>query len=366
MRISVPGIPQAILSAVSSAPQVSRSEAVERIAAFIKPGNVAVLTGAGVSVDSGIRAYRGHDGRYMNPNYKPILYHELIDKTAKGHAFRQRYWLRSYLGYPPVRDALPNPTHYAVAALQHANFISRLITQNVDGLHHKALVTKAHAHWPPPKLSSSILELHGTLHRVHCNRGHVVDRGTFQDWLSSANPSWFAYAQEMERMGTQPRTNPDGDVAVEHLGISYSDFQIPDCPACLLENHTNTVHKPQVVFFGESIPQSVKEASYDSIDSSDRLLVVGTTLATYSAFRLLKHALDTHKPVMLLNIGPTRADNITGVQKIEYPTGSVLHDVTRNVLGIRAVEDEIVREMLESGIVRPPKDTDDRAPRAAG
>lgn len=365
MRITVPGIPQAVLSAVSTAPRVSRAEAIDCITTFLEPGNVTVLTGAGVSVDSGIRAYRGHDGRYMNPNYKPILYHELIDKTGKGHTFRQRYWLRSYLGYPPVRDALPNTTHFALAALQHAGIIPRLITQNVDGLHHKALVTQARIHWPSTRLESSILELHGTLHKVHCNRGHTVDRNTFQDRLSSANPKWLEYVQEMERAGTQPRTNPDGDVAVEHLGISYSDFVIPDCPTCLLENHHNTVHKPQVIFFGESIPQSTKDKSYRFIDVCDRLLVIGTTLATYSAFRLLRHAIDSQKPVMLLNVGPTRADTVSGVQKIDYPSGLVLRDVARLVLGAQS-EDDIIHEMLESGIVRPPDNDDDRAPRAAG
>ncbi|KXN87442.1 NAD-dependent protein deacetylase SIR4 [Leucoagaricus sp. SymC.cos] len=342
MRITVPGIPQAILSAVPTAPRISRVEAIDRISTFISPGNVAVLTGAGVSVDSGIRAYRGHDGRYMNPDYKPILYHELIDRTEKGHTFRQRYWLRSYLGYPPVRDALPNTTHYALAALQHADVVSQLITQNVDGLHQKALLTKARLHWPQSRISSSILELHGTLHKVHCSRGHIVDRNMFQDWLSSANPKWFAYAQEMERTNTQPRTNPDGDVAVEHLGISYLDFQIPDCPSCLQENHSNAVHKPRVIFFGESIPQVVKDASYRFVDICDRLLVIGTTLATYSAFRLLRHALDTHKPVMLLNVGPTRADNIPGVQKIDYPTGSVLGDIVKRVLYVRTLQSTLL------------------------
>ncbi|KAJ3563752.1 hypothetical protein NP233_g8740 [Leucocoprinus birnbaumii] len=331
MRITVPGIPQAILSAALTAPRISRAEAIDQIATFIEPGNVAVLTGAGVSVDSGIRAYRGHDGRYMNPNYKcgcETAYPRTpLALTGKGHNFR----LRSYLGYPPVRDALPNTTHFAIAALQHTGTISQLITQ-----------------------------------KVHCSRGHTIDRDTFQDWLSSANPKWRDYADEMERTGTQPRTNPDGDVAVEHLGISYSDFLIPDCPKCLAESHHNTVHKPQVVFFGESIPQAIKDESYRLIDVCDRLLVIGTTLATYSAFRLLRHALDQRKPVMVLNVGPTRADTVPEIQKIDYPSGLVLRDVARLVLGAQA-EEEAVHQMLQSGIVRPPQDNDDdRAPRAAG
>ncbi|KAG6888850.1 hypothetical protein C0992_007346 [Termitomyces sp. T32_za158] len=310
MRVSVPGLPQTILSAASSAKTISPSEAILRLAEFLGKGNVAVLTGAGVSVDSGIRAYRGNDGRYMNPNYQ----------------------LRSYLGYPPVRDAQPNPTHFALAALLHTSVISHIITQNVDGLHQKALSQKGGRHWTPVRLQQSILELHGTLHRVHCKYRHSVDRDTFQDWLSTANPKWKDFTDKMERSSTQPRTNPDGDVAIEGLGISYSDYSIPDCPSCLLEHRRNNIHKPEVIFFGESIPQHIKERSYQYIENSDRILIIGTTLATYSAYRLLKHALELKKPVMLLNVGPTRADGIAGVIKIDMESGNVMRDVARTVL----------------------------------
>ncbi|KAF8966357.1 DHS-like NAD/FAD-binding domain-containing protein [Flammula alnicola] len=350
MRVSVPGIPQAILNAEPSLSVKSISEAIERLTEFIGSGNVAILTGAGVSVDSGIRAYRGEDGRYMNPNYKPIFYHELIDSTEKGHAFRQRYWLRSYLGYPPVRDAQPNTTHFALAALQYTSHLSRIITQNVDGLHHKALRNTAALGWNSSRIRDSILELHGTLHRVHCNRGHSVDRDTFQEWLSAANPKWHQYAEELERTGTQPRTNPDGDVAVEQLGISYNDFVVPECPDCLLEDHRNSIHKPEVIFFGESIPKEVKLRSYQDVEQCERLLLMGTTLATYSAFRLLRHALELKKPVMLLNIGPTRADGIPGVEKLDVPSGLVMRDVARDVIGTRAKEDPVTIEMLRSGL----------------
>ncbi|KAF9563089.1 DHS-like NAD/FAD-binding domain-containing protein [Agrocybe pediades] len=367
MRISVPGIPQAILNAKPALSVKSVSEATQRLSYFLGYGNVAVLTGAGVSVDSGIRAYRGDDGRYMNPNYKPIFYHELMDSSEKGHAYRQRYWLRSYLGYPPVRDAQPNPTHFALAALQYTSHIRHIITQNVDGLHHKALQLSATTNWNPSSLKEDILELHGTLHHVHCSRGHVVDRGVFQDRLSAANPTWQLYAEELERTGTQPRTNPDGDVAIEHLGISYSDFVVPECAECLVEEHRNSVLKPEVIFFGESIPKAVKEESFAQIEKCDQLLVMGTTLATYSAFRLLKHALELKKPVMLLNVGPTRADGLPAVEKIDVPSGTVMRDVVKEILGSRAIEDQIISRMLQMGVVNPPSLTDnDRYPRAAG
>ncbi|KDQ61515.1 hypothetical protein JAAARDRAFT_30963 [Jaapia argillacea MUCL 33604] len=361
MRVSVPGIPQAILSSAGSTKTISPAAAVERIAEFLAPGNAALITGAGVSVDSGIRAYRGKDGRYMNPNYKPIFYHELIDETSKGFAFRQRYWLRSYLGYPPVRDALPNTTHFALAALQYSSSITQLITQNVDGLHHKAFSDV----WNVEKMSERILELHGTLHRVHCKFGHTVDRESFQDRLSAANPQWKAFADNIERTGEQPRTNPDGDVALE--GVSYNDFVVPECPSCMLEGKRNSIHKPEVIFFGESIPQDVKERSFLDVAKCDRLFIVGTTLATYSAFRLLKHALELKKPVLYLNLGPTRADGITEVEKIELSSSLLLRDVVRALLGTRAQDDFPIHKMLTSGIHNPPDDSDDdRAPRAAG
>ncbi|KAF8647736.1 hypothetical protein AX16_006571 [Volvariella volvacea WC 439] len=369
MRVSVPNIPKALLTASNNAPKVLPEEAIYRLTRFLKDGNVTLLTGAGVSVDSGIRAYRGEDGRYMNPNYKPILYHEIMDLTAKGHAFRQRYWLRSYLGYPPVRDTKPNTTHFALAMLQHKGYISRIITQNVDGLHHKALTQHAKSTWTKEALDASLLELHGTLFSVRCRHGHVVHRDKFQDWLSIANPKWKAFTDDLARTGGQLRTNPDGDVAVEHLGISYTDYVVPECPTCYdIGRISNAVHKPDLVFFGESIPEHVKDRSFLDVEHGDKLLIMGTTLATFSAFRLLKHALALKKPVMMLNIGPSRADGIEGVEKIDIQSGVVMPDVAKAVIGpIECSEDPVLQAMLTAGIVKPPaKDVDDRAPRAAG
>ncbi|KAH7915278.1 DHS-like NAD/FAD-binding domain-containing protein [Hygrophoropsis aurantiaca] len=352
MRVSLPTIPHVITA--SGTQTISPAVAVERIASFLAPGNVALLTGAGVSVDSGIRAYRGKDGRYMNPNYKPIFYHELIDESEKGFAFRQRYWLRSYLGYPPVRDAQPNATHFALAALQYSSHITRLVTQNVDGLHGKAI---AHL-WGQSQLREKILELHGTLHRVRCKHGHITNRDTFQEWLSDCNPQWKKYADGLGVAGKKPRTNPDGDVELE--GVSYDDFEVPDCPQCFLENRRNSIHKPEVIFFGESIPAVIKERSFRCVEQSDRLFVLGTTLATFSAFRLIKRALEMKKPVLLLNVGPTRADGLPGIEKIEIASGLVMRDVVKAVLGSEVEGDTIIANMLSSGIYKPPADDSER------
>ncbi|KAG1774100.1 DHS-like NAD/FAD-binding domain-containing protein [Suillus placidus] len=361
MRVSVPTI---ITGSGAPKQTISPAAAVERIADFLAPGKATLLTGAGVSVASGIRAYRGKDGRYMNPNYQPILYHELTDQSEKGFAFRQRYWyefkscsqsarlmfyrLRSYLGYPPVRDALPNTSHYAIAALQYASYLPRLVTQNVDGLHHKAI---AHL-WEPDHIQKQMLELHGTLHRVHCKRGHIVPRDMFQDWLSSSNPQWKAFVDNLEKTGQKPRTNPDGDVELE--GVSYADFVVPECPQCTLEGQQNSFHKPEVIFFGESIPSRIKDRSFHDIEQSERVFVLGTTLATYSAFRLVKRALELRKPVMLLNVGPTRADGLPGVEKLEISSSLVLRDVVRALLGSRASQDSAIVYLLQSGIHQPP------------
>jgi NAD-dependent SIR2 family protein deacetylase len=345
MRVSVPTI---ITGFGAPKRTISPAAAVERIADFLAPGNVTLLTGAGVSVASGIRAYRGKDGRYMNPNYQPIFYHELTDQSEKGFAFRQRYWLRSYLGYPPVRDAVPNTSHYAIAALQYASYLPRLVTQNVDGLHHKAI---AHL-WDPDHIQKQIVELHGTLHRVHCKRGHVVPRDTFQDWLSASNPQWKAFVDNLEKTGGKLRTNPDGDVELE--GVSYADFVVPECPQCTLEGQQGSFYKSKVIFFGESIPSRIKDRSLHDVEQSARVFVLGTTLATYSAFRLVKRALELRKPVMLLNVGPTRADELPGVEKLEISSSLVLRDVVRAILGSRASQDSTIVHLLQSGVHQPP------------
>ncbi|KAI0675811.1 DHS-like NAD/FAD-binding domain-containing protein [Trametes maxima] len=359
MRVSVPNIPDAVLrTAAEHQVKVSAAFAVDRLCRFLARGDAAVLTGAGVSVDSGIRAYRGDKGSYLNPNYKPIFYHELMDPSAKGVAFR----LRSYLGYQPIREAQPNPTHFALAALQYSSVAPHIITQNVDGLHHKAIRDV----WDDAKRAKGILELHGTLHSVKCSHGHQTDRAAFQDMLGAANPGWKAYLEELERTNSRPRTNPDGDVVLPE-GTRYDQFVVPECPSCLLEDRRNSTQKPEVIFFGESISAEVRDRSFDLVDAHQKLLVIGTTLATFSAFRLVKHAVQRRKPVMVLNVGPTRAHELAGIETVEIPAGTVLPEVVKQVLGSTAERDPVIAKMLESGVVKtPPDDYDDAVPRPTG
>lgn len=255
MKISIPSIPN-----TSSRPSIeyTLSQASDAVCDFLDrkgKGRALIMTGAGVSVDSGIAPYRGKGGHYtVHKTYRPIFYPEFIDTTEKGHKNRQRYWSRSFLGFKPVQYAKPNPSHYSIAALQRMGYVPEYITQNVDNLHHAAT--------PSPSLAAqSILELHGTLQNVVCVQApehhvhgsdpidpdgfrrlsvsHITgpraaiprpyntptgeaypkgcgfrgSRNVFQDILETDNPRWHEFAQEMREKGTEPKTNPDGDVS---------------------------------------------------------------------------------------------------------------------------------------------------------
>ncbi|KAH7108128.1 DHS-like NAD/FAD-binding domain-containing protein [Auriculariales sp. MPI-PUGE-AT-0066] len=360
MRVSIPTV-RVLTQQTPSRPPLSLEAAVERVRVFIAPGNTAVLTGAGVSTDSGIRAYRGLEGRYLNPNFKPIFYGDLVEDSPKGHAYRQRYWARSFLGWPRLIAARPNPTHAALASLMHTGHVPHLITQNVDGLHLDALRS--------PHLHSRVLELHGSLHTVHCRRKHANPRDEFQRQLALSNPEWAELEESFRRGKEKPRTNPDGDVELEGT-VSFENFVIPPCPQCQLEgvtetnvcqrsspsiphlnNPRETQVKPEVVFFGETVPSAVRDRSYQVIEETDRLLIVGTTLATYSAYRLVKHALELSRPILLLTLGPTRADVHELIEKLEVPSGPVIHQAARELIGSRLATDEALSTVLESGVI---------------
>ncbi|GAA5931086.1 hypothetical protein JCM3775_000797 [Rhodotorula graminis] len=309
-EIRVPGL---ISGAHPPAPFMPLVKSVELLVDFLRNGHgrTTLLTGAGISVDSGIRAYRGPGGSYTIRKHRPIFYGEFINDEK----MRQRYWARSYLGYPPVRRAESNPTHYAMAALQKMGYISTLITQNVDGLHHRAYAEDLSAYLAPapikpketpdaplPTLDPSILELHGTLRHAHCLSCHTpTGRDAFQDRLSELNPAWHEFQREVESGTREHKLNPDGDIELGQ-GVDYADFKVPACGEC------GGPMKPRVIFFGESLEPLTRRLSEHLVSTSSQLLVAGSSLATFSAFRLVRQAKEQGSPVGLINIGESRGD----------------------------------------------------------
>lgn len=271
-------------------------------------GKVLVVTGAGVSTDSGIPDYRGDQGTYVrNPNHRPILYHEL----AASHNYRQRYWSRSYLGWPKMAEALPNDTHRILKLLTHDYpYIQNIITQNVDHLHSKAGT-------PAEKL----IELHGTLYNVECmDCGDFhTDRNKYQHRIYARNPSWG------ELIG-KGKINPDGDVELP-AGVSYDDFDIPPCSTC-----SSQKMKPKVVFFGENIKSEITEKAEKFVRDSSAVVILGSSLATYSSYRLIRLANQLNKPIGIITKGPTRADSLMD-WKGEVGCTPVLQRVFSNLIG---------------------------------
>ena len=262
-----------------------------------------LLTGAGISVESGLSDYRGENGTYVkNKTYRPIFYHEFLRR----HESRKRYWARSFFGWPVLAKSKPNETHFAIRELGEKGYVSSVITQNVDSFHYIA----------HPELST--VELHGYLRSVACTSCHgKFDRDEFQKSLARLNPSWTEYLQKMIESGaldTDDRAeqqrkglkmNADGDVDLAQA--PYSTFRYPACPSCLerppihsdgtksqvevdkdgawAPNSNAGILKPAVVMFGENVDPAVKTAAEEAIDDAGRLLVLGSSLATFSAWR---------------------------------------------------------------------------------
>ncbi len=244
---------------------------VDRIAELLHGRRVAVLTGAGISTDSGIPAYRGIGARTRaNPM---TIQTYLADETA-----RRRYWLGGHLGWRAFTSPDPNEGHAAVARMERAGAVSGVVTQNVDGLHLRAGSTR-------------VVEIHGTMHRVLCLRcGQVLDRRAVADRLEDLNP-WVRRAESIE-------LNPDGDVTPE----STDGFVIPTCTVC------DGMLKPEVVFFGEFVPAARFRAAESLLHASDALLVAGTSLMVNSGIRIIERARRRGIPLVIVNREPTRAD----------------------------------------------------------
>lgn len=319
------------------------------------PDSTVVLSGAGLSVASGLADYRGVNGTYrVNKAYRPIYHSEFM----ASHPSRQRYWARSFLGWSSLHKAAPNAGHYAVRDLGRLGYVSGVITQNVDSFH-----STAH-----PDLRT--VELHGYLRATVCTTcREEFSRDVFQHELARLNPAWDAFLRDAVESGAMNldtpgrrvkglRTNPDGDVDLEDA--PWTTFRYPPCPHCLAESprilrnegltidvdedgawkagSTAGVLKPAVIMFGESIPQRVKSAAEAAIDRAGRLLVLGTSLATGSAWMLARRAKERGMPMAVVNMGGIRGEDmffaeVDGGQageegvRVEFPTDTILPDV---------------------------------------
>jgi NAD-dependent deacetylase sirtuin 4 len=212
--------------------------------------------------------------------------------------------------------AKPNSTHFSLQQLMDDGHINHIITQNVDHLQQAAGT-------PDDK----IIELHGTLHEVSCLSCHnTISRFDFQQQLDELNQDWKTYQQEIVASGGEPKTNPDGDVELP-ASVSYDTFDIPPCNVC-----GERMMKPRVVFFGENIDSQVKQKAAELVEECDSMLVIGSSLATFSAFRLVKRAKELGKPVGILSMGPTRSDSMID-WKIEMNSSLVLEEVLRQKFG---------------------------------
>jgi NAD-dependent SIR2 family protein deacetylase len=266
------------------------------LAEVFRHGNVAVLSGAGLSTESGIPDYRGPSGQARRAG-QPMTYQEF---TGSGAA-RQRYWARSHLGWRHVTGAAPNAGHRAVAALARAGLTSGIITQNVDGLHQAAG-------------AASVTELHGSLHRVVCLSCWARSpREELDGRLRAANPAWTSDTAGLA-------VNPDGDVALEET----AGFTVVDCLAC------GGLLKPDVVFFGENVPRPRVDSCFSLVSSSSALVVLGSSLTVMSGLRYVRHAASLGIPVVIVNQGTTRGDALA-VARLDAPLGRTLTALAREL-----------------------------------
>jgi NAD-dependent SIR2 family protein deacetylase len=269
-------------------------------------GDVAILSGAGLSTESGIPDYRGPSGQARRTgssgSAQPMTYQAFTGSAGA----RQRYWARSHLGWRHITGAAPNGGHRAVAALERAGLVSGIITQNVDGLHQEAG-------------ARDVTELHGSLHRVVClSCWSRSSREELDARLRAANPAWTAAAA-----GLEPAANPDGDVALEETG----GFTVVDCLSC------GGLLKPDVVFFGENVPRPRVESCFSLVSASSGLVVLGSSLTVMSGLRYVRHASSLGIPVVIVNQGATRGDSLA-TATLDAPLGSTLTALVRE-LGLR-------------------------------
>jgi NAD-dependent SIR2 family protein deacetylase len=267
---------------------------VAALTELARAGRVVALTGAGLSTESGIPDYRSPES--LARARRPIQGPEFV----RSEAVRRRYWARAAAGWDRMRSAEPNAGHRALASLERAGVVTRIVTQNVDRLHRKAGSVDA-------------IELHGALAEVGCLAcGALEDRDALQARILAMNPGWSA------RVARGAAPDGDADLSPEDVGR----FVVPACAHC------GGVLKPRVVFFGESVARPVVDAAFDAVDAARLLLVVGSSLAVFSGYRFLRRAVERAIPVAIVNRGPVRGEERAAL-KIEAGTGETMRALAR-------------------------------------
>ncbi|MDV9175187.1 NAD-dependent protein deacetylase [Streptomyces sp. W16] len=262
---------------------------------LLSAGGVLVLSGAGISTESGIPDYRGEGGSLSR--HTPMLYEDFVGSAQA----QRRYWARSHLGWRVFGRARPNAGHRAVAAFGRHELLAGVITQNVDGLHRSAG-------------SEGVVELHGGLDRVVClTCGALSPRSDLARRLEAANPDYRPVAAGL---------NPDGDADLTDDQVA--DFRLVSCAVC------DGVLKPDVVFFGESVAPQRVERCRELVRDASSLLVLGSSLTVMSGLRFVRQAAGAHKPVLIINRDPTRGD-VHAVARVELPLGSALTAVAERL-----------------------------------
>lgn len=257
------------------AAEAARDPKTDAAVALLRETRFVALTGAGMSTDSGIPDYRGPG----SVDRRPMTFQEF----RSGHLARQRYWARAHLGWARMGRAAPNAGHSALAGLERWGLCRGVVTQNVDGLHEAAG-------------SVRLVALHGRIADVVClDCGEHTSRQALRDELDRLNPLWG------ERHRDAP-VRPDGDVELDDT----ASFVVPDCPC-------GGALKPDVVFFGESVPRTRVERCFAMVDAAEALLVLGSSLTVMSGLRFARHAARQDKPVVIVNRGTTRGDDLATI-----------------------------------------------------
>lgn len=273
---------------------------MDDLARLLDGKRFAVLTGAGISTDSGIPDYRGQGASRRTPMS--------IDQFRSDVLYRKRYWAGSHRGWLTFASALPNDGHRAVAALEQARLVSGVVTQNVDGLHRRAG-------------SAHVVDLHGSLDRVVClDCGQRYDRNALAARLARENP-WFEEVSDVALA-------PDGDVDI----TDFDSLVVPECEVC------GGVLKPDVVFFGEVVPFRVYSAATAIVRKAEALVVAGSSLMVNSGFRLVDQARKARMPVIIVNRGATKADAVANI-RIDAGTSEVLADLALRLGATDVTED---------------------------